>query len=62
MAHYAGTVGCTPTPSMSREEPVWVILRAIRQWHGDSLGHSDGDTLVVETKNFSPKSDTPVLA
>jgi hypothetical protein len=34
----------------------------IRQWYGDSRGHWDGDTLVVETKNFSPKSDTPVLA
>ena len=28
----------------------------IRQWNGDSRGHWDGDTLVVETKNFSPKS------
>ena len=27
----------------------------IRQWHGDSRGYYDGDTLVVETTNFSPK-------
>ena len=29
----------------------------IRQWHGDSRGHWDGDTLVIETINFSSKSD-----
>ncbi len=29
---------------------------AIRQWTGDPRGHWDGDTLVVETKNFSAKS------
>ena len=29
----------------------------IDQWHGTSVGRWDGDTLVVETKNFSPKSD-----
>lgn len=28
----------------------------IRQWNGDARGHWDGDTLVVETKNFSAKS------
>jgi hypothetical protein len=27
----------------------------IRQWHGDSRGRWDGDTLVVETTNFSSK-------
>ncbi len=32
------------------------VERAIRQWHGDSRGHWDGDTLVVETTNYSPKS------
>ncbi len=29
---------------------------AIRQWHGDSRAHWEGDTLVVETTNYSPKS------
>jgi hypothetical protein len=32
------------------------IADSIRQWHGDSRGHWDGDTLVIETTNFSPKS------
>ena len=29
---------------------------AIRQWHGDSRGHWEGDTLVVETTNYSSKA------
>ena len=29
----------------------------IRVWNGDSRGHWDGDTLVIDTTNFSPKSD-----
>ncbi len=28
----------------------------IRQWNGDSRGHWEGDTLVVETTNYSPKT------
>lgn len=32
------------------------IADSIRQWHGDSRGRWDGDTLVIETMNFSPKS------
>ena len=27
----------------------------IRQWSGDSRGHWEGDTLVIETKNFDAK-------
>ena len=29
----------------------------IRQWHGDSRGRWDGDTLVIDTANFSPRSN-----
>ena len=30
---------------------------SIRQWHGDSRGYWEGDTLVIETTNYSTKSD-----
>ena len=33
------------------------VDEGIRQWFGDSRGHWEGDTLVVETRNFSAQSD-----
>jgi hypothetical protein len=30
---------------------------SIRQWYGDSRGHWDGDSLVIDVTNFSPKTD-----
>ena len=32
------------------------ISQNIRQWHGDPRGHWEGDTLVVDTTNYSPES------
>jgi hypothetical protein len=32
------------------------VGRNIRQWNGDSRGHWEGETLVVETTNYSPKT------
>jgi hypothetical protein len=33
------------------------IASNIRQWHGNSVGHWEGNTLVVDTTNYSPKSN-----
>jgi hypothetical protein len=30
---------------------------SIRQWYGDSRGHWEGDTFVIDVMNFSPKTD-----
>jgi hypothetical protein len=30
---------------------------AIRQWYGDSRGRFEGDVLVIDVTNFSPKTD-----
>ena len=30
---------------------------SIRQWFGDSRGHWEGDTLVIDVTNFTPKAD-----
>jgi len=32
------------------------LSSAVRQWLGDSRGHWEGDTLVVDTTNYKPKS------
>ena len=34
----------------------------IRQWYGDSRGHWEGNTLVIDVTNFSPKTDFQGLA
>ena len=33
------------------------LPQSLRQWNGDSRGHWEGNTLVIETTNFSPKSN-----
>ena len=32
------------------------LAAVIRQWHGDSRGHWEGDTLVVDTTNYKPRA------
>ena len=34
----------------------WHLPPTFRQWLGDSRGHWDGDTLVIDTTNFKPRS------
>jgi len=33
------------------------LPQSIRHWHGDSRGRWEGSTLVVDTTNYSPKSN-----
>ena len=33
------------------------LAASVRQLHGDSRGHWEGDTLVIETTNYSPKTN-----
>jgi hypothetical protein len=33
------------------------LQASIRQWYGDSRGHWEGDSLVIDVTNFSPKTD-----
>ena len=35
------------------------IDKSIREWYGDSVGHWEGDTLVVDTTNFTDQSPFP---
>ncbi len=46
MMHDARVIPLTGMPHVSE---------AIELWHGDSRGHWEGDTLVVETRNYSDK-------
>jgi hypothetical protein len=48
MAHDARIVPLDGRPHLDSD---------LRFWNGDSRGHWEGDTLVVDTTNFSPKSD-----
>jgi hypothetical protein len=33
------------------------LPKSVRQWYGDSRGHWEGDTLVIDVTNFSAKTD-----
>jgi hypothetical protein len=48
MVHDTRLIPLDPRPALSPK---------IHQWFGDSRGHWDGNTLVVETKNFSDKTN-----
>ena len=48
MSHDARVIPLTGRPHIDDD---------VRQFHGDSRGHWDGDTLVIETTNYSRKSD-----
>ena len=48
MAHNARIIPLDTRPNLSHN---------LRQWNGDTRGRWEGDTLVVETTNFSPKSN-----
>ena len=48
MAHDARIIPLDTRPNLSHN---------LRQWNGDARGRWEGDTLVVETTNFSPKSN-----
>jgi len=38
------------------------LPQSIQQWNGDSIGHWDGDTLVVDTSNFNGKGNIATSA
>jgi hypothetical protein len=42
---------------MDGSPPSAHLPAGIRQWYGDSRGHWEGDTLVIDVTNFSPKTD-----
>lgn len=49
MAHDVRIIPLVPRPHIDED---------IKLWHGDSRGYWDGDTLVIETTNYSDKSST----
>ena len=46
MVHTARIVPLDARPGLASD---------VRQWSGDSRGHWEGDTLVIETRNFADK-------